>query len=254
MPSNTSTTSNTPNAAQVAALGLPKLATVASKAASALTAWVLGTSTGRRGITAQGTYHAAAAVAVAANNGQPVTTGHIGAMYMALGAVPPGWGGGVGFAQRKGYTMQHSANYGANKHTVGLQHAPGTTQGASAYTVPSAVLQAVQAAMPRTVLVQLASAAQQHLTRYATVVCGCRTGKPGPCGTGRKLGNGQFALAGKPTPAKRATRPAKQPAKQATPTPANNPAPAPTVASTPASTPTPTPAPSTAPTLAPSTP
>lgn len=217
-----STTSN-PAAQLAQALGLPHLLAQAPTVAANLATWVAGTSTGRRGITVQGAYLAAAAVAQVLNGGQPPTPGHIAATYLALGGVAPGRGNATGYGASNGYTLMHSAYYGANKHMAplgGVQHGTGTAQGAPTWAVPSAVLAQVQ--LPPGVAARLlagwgqgASAqvgAATYLAQYASAPCGCNAkgkaglaaiaagNKPNPgghCGTGRKLGSGQFA---KPVP------------------------------------------------------
>jgi hypothetical protein len=215
----------TPNpAAQLAqALGLGTLLAQAPTVAQHLAAWVAGLATGRRGITVQGAYYAATAVAQALNGGNPVTPGHVAATYLALGGVAPGRGNANGYGAGKQLTLMHSSHYGANKHLTGtgVQHAQGTAQGAPTYTVPAAVLQGVQFAP--NVLATLRSAAQAHLTAYGKHPCGCNAKgvaalatiaagngssvQPGTgaCGTGRKLGNGTFAVPA-PSPAKPANK------------------------------------------------
>lgn len=227
-PAPTAQVAPTGPAAQLAsALGLPHLLAQAPTVAAHLAAWAASTSAGRRGITVQGTYLAAAAVATVLNGGQPVTPGHVAATYLALGAVAPGRGNLDGFGASNGYTLGHSAYYGANKHLKalgGVQHGKGTAQGAPTWLVPAAVLAGVQLTPQQQATMR--NAAQQQLAAYQAQPCGCNAkGRAartaiaagtkvapgtGTCASGRKVGNGQFAA---PAPAT-----VQQPAKPATPT------------------------------------
>lgn len=198
------------------ALGLPNLP---QGVAIALAQWVQGNATGRRGITVQGTYAAAAVVAQALNGGNAVTPGHVAATYLALGATAPGWGKAGSYAQVQGYTVQHSAMYGANKHLVPplLQHGQGTPQGAPTWVAPATVVQGTRNALQAAgVLAKLHAAASGHLAVHAGTTnpvqpCGCTKGKAKACGTGRKVGPGTFA----PLPAPAQGKPANKPASKA---------------------------------------
>lgn len=195
---------NGPTVAQVqlgTALGLPGLPQVV---AVALAQYVQGNATGRRGITVQGTYVASAVVAQALNGGNAVTPGHVAATYLALGATAPGWGKAGSYAQVQGFTPQHSAQYGANKHLAAplLAHGNGTPQGAPTWQVPSAhgalVQGTARALHAAGVFANLHAAASRQLALHAgtttpVVPCGCTKGKGKACGTGRKVGSGQFA-------------------------------------------------------------
>ncbi len=206
-PAQQATAPTQQQAQQASALGLPVLLAKAQQAAVTLAAWVAGTVAGRRTTyTVQGAYHAALAMAVAANNGHPVAPGMVASAYLALGGVAPGRSNASGYGASRGLTLWHSAMYGANKHLVGrnVVHAGSHVGGATLYTVPAPVLASVQATVPAPVLAALAGAMQANLAAALLAPCGCNT-KGRPCASARKVGAATYSLAAPattPTPTK----------------------------------------------------